>query len=427
MAWWKPWEKRVNSIENPGVPISSANIMQYLGWDTATTSGVRVTSENALSVPSVWAAVNVISSTIAALPLHVYQTTEDGREKAENDPLTRLLHDSPNPEWTSFRWRKYTMVQTLTTGRSYSYIERAGNGKVANLWPMDPTCVMPKKQGVQTVYEYRQADGSKVVYRADEILDLPFMICADQVSHINPVQQLRGAIGLAISLETYASRYFSRGGVPPLALEGPFSSPGAVNRAAEDVTKAIQQAADMGRPVLPMPSGHELKQIGYKPDEGQLLEARRFALEEVARVYSLSPIFIQDLTNGTFSNTEQQDLHFVKHTLGQWLKAFEQEMNLKLFRGTGRFVEFNVDGLLRGDFKTRMEGYARAIQNSIKTPNEVRRKENDPPMEGGDSLVLQQNMLPLEDLSSLGDQVQDAQDEQMRAIRALYARPDEEA
>lgn len=128
-----------------------------------------------------------------------------------------------------------------------------------------------------------------------------------------------------------------------------------------------------------------------------MTDARRFQVEEIARVYQIPPAFLQDLTNGTFSNTEQQDLFFVKHLVGQWVEALDQEMNLKLFgqRNGGRYIEHNVDGLLRGDFASRMAGHAQAIQNAIRTPNEARELENLPALPNGDELLIQGATVPL--------------------------------
>jgi len=128
----------------------------------------------------------------------------------------------------------------------------------------------------------------------------------------------------------------------------------------------------------------------------QLIELQRFCIEQIARIYSLPPVFLQDLSNGTYSNVEQQDLHFVKHTLRRWIEQTEQEMNLKLFgRESNKEVRFNVDSLLRGDLKTRMEGHATSIQNGIKTPNEVREIEGLDPQESGDDLMIQGATVPI--------------------------------
>ena len=147
---------------------------------------------------------------------------------------------------------------------------------------------------------------------------------------------------------------------------------------------------------MALPLGHELKAIGLSPENMQLLELQRFSIEQIARIYSLPPVFLQDLTHGTFSNTEQQDLHFVKHTIKRWVEQAEAEINLKLFgRGSDLYSEFNVDGLLRGDFKTRMEAHATSIQNGIRTPNEVRDIENLPPMPEGGNLMIQGATVPM--------------------------------
>jgi HK97 family phage portal protein len=147
---------------------------------------------------------------------------------------------------------------------------------------------------------------------------------------------------------------------------------------------------------MALPLGHELKSVGFNPEQMQLVEIKRFLVEEIARIYSLPPTFLQDLTHGTFSNTEQQDLHFVKHTLSRWVRQFEQELTLKLFgRNSGVEVKIELDGLLRGDVKTRMEAHATAIQNAIRTPNEVRELEDLNPKDGGDSLMVQGATVPI--------------------------------
>lgn len=394
MRFW-PFAKR--SIENPRHPVSwNGAFATLLGWSHSA-AGVTVTREVALGVPAIWAAVNFIAGTIASLPLQVFKRTDKGREKAERDPLYALLHDAPNDEWSSFAWRKHAMVGVLVGGgRAYTFIERNKAGRVMNLWPLDPDRMTVRRAEGRKVYLYKDADQAKT-YQASEIIDVPFLLSGDGLGHHDPVVRLRNTIGLAVALEEYASKFFQNGGVPPLSLQGPITSVQGAKRAAADITDALRQARDEQRNVLVMPQGHELKPIGVDPEKSQLVPAQRFIIEQVARMYNLSPIFLQDLTHGTFSNTEQQDLHVVKHTITQWLKAWEQEMNLKLFSARNRvnFVEFNVDGLLRGDFKSRMEAEATSIQNAIRTPNEVRDLENLPPMKGGDDLMIQGATVPI--------------------------------
>lgn len=385
------------SLENPSVPLSDVGAWRSMfeTWNAA--SGVPVTVETALGVPAVWCAVNFLAGTLASLPLELFIKTENGRETADANPLFNTLQDAINPEWTSFAWRKYSMVNILTLGRAFTFIERNKAGRITNLWPLNPLMVTVERRGGGKFYTYTEPS-RKIDYDASEIIDVPFMLDVDGLSHIAPIQRLAKAIGLAIALESYAEKFFLNGGVPPLALYGPIGSPAAASRAASDVTKAVRDANAERRNVLIMPTGHELKAVGVDPDKSQMEAARRFQIEEIARIFDIPPVFLQDLTHGTFSNTEQQDLHFVKHTLVQWLTAWEQELNLKLFTGrnTKNFVAFNQDGLLRGDFSTRMTGYATAIQNSINTPDEVRTMENWPAKGGeADKLHIQGATVPL--------------------------------
>lgn len=385
------------SLENPAVPLSDVNAWRSLLGEWHGIAGVNVTHETALEVPAVWCAINFISNTIASLPLQVYKKTGEGRDTVENDPLYGILHDAPNEELTSFAWRKGMMVNTLLRGRGVSFVERNKAGRVMNIWPLDTDKVTIERKNGRKLYHYDDG-GRKVTYAANEVIDLTFMLQTDGVSHVDPVSKLKGAVGLALALDEYARKFFSNGGVPPLALYGPMPSPAAAARASADVEKAVRDANAERRNVMIMPTGHELKPVGVDPQKSQMVEARRMQIEEVARIYGIPPVFLQDLTHGTFSNTEQQDLNLVKHLISQWVKAWEQELNLKLFsaRNRTKFCEFNLDAIQRGDFKTRMEGYAKGIQNAIYTPDEVRAMENWPKHGGeAEKLHIQGATVPL--------------------------------
>lgn len=392
-------ETEDRSLENPAVGLGDA---EELNDFISGSAGETVNRETALTVPAVWAAVNVLSSTIASLPLNVYRRNGDERERLSESPLQALLHDAPNRRWTSYAWRKQMMQSILLEGRSYTWIDKPNTGVVRALWPLDPTSITPKfNESTQRLeYEYRPKTTDVLparVYDESEIIDIPWMLNYDGVTHVRPLSKLKRAVGLSIALEKYATTFFESGGVPPLQLIGPIKSAAAAQRAATEILNRLLRRKN--KAILVMPDGHELKAVGVDPEKSQLMDARRFQIEEVARLYDISPSFLQDLTRSTFSNEEQKALHYVKHTITQWITAIEQEINLKLFQGTAnRFVEFKLDGLLRGDFQTRMTGYATAVQNGINTPNEVRRRENLPPMDGGDRLYIQQNMSDLDEL-----------------------------
>lgn len=398
MAFWnrkKAAAESRASLENPAVPISSQTIIAMLGMSGVSSSGVNVSIDSALGVPAIWAAVNFISGTIAGLPLHVYRKTADGREKVSGG-LSATLHDAVNDECSSFEWRKYSFERVLTGGRSLTFIERNASGRVINLWPLNPAEVTVKRASGRKVYVLSQG-GRKVTYAAAEIIDIPFMLDADMLSSRSPILTNKDTIGLAIAATNYGSKFFNNGGVPPFVMTGNFQTGAGLKRASDDLEQAVQESAKEGRLALTLPAGHEIKPIGSDPEKSQLVELKRFLIEEVARIYSLPPNFLQDLTHGTFSNTEQQDLHFVKHTIKRWVEQVEQELNLKLFGrfSNNQYVEFNLDGLLRGDFKTRMEGYAQAIQNAILKPSQVHAMENTPSSAEADVYLIQGATVPL--------------------------------
>lgn len=358
------------SPEDPSVPVSATKFLEFFGLKSGSLPAVSI--DSALTVPAVWAAVAFLSRTLAALPLHAYRNTKDGAVRISGK-LQTVIHENPNGLMGSFKFRQYFWQQVFTGGRGLAWIERSGNG-VEALWPMDPSKTTIKRVGQGIVYQFDNKE-----YDAADVIDVPFMLKADLLAHYGPITAATKAIQLALALNDYAANFFAGGGIPPLALSGPLPQGAeAMRRAMTDIHRAIDAAKQSDKPLFPMPPGHDLKQVGFDPEKGTMTDARRFQVEEIARAYQLPPVFLQDLTRGTFNNVEQQDLHLVKHLIGQWAKALEDEMNLKLFGrfNSSRFVEHNLDGLMRGDFKTRLEGLARGVQTGILTPNEARALEN---------------------------------------------------
>lgn len=375
---------------------TASDMMAFFGLDA---KGLPdATDANAMKVPAYAAARAFLSGSLANLPLHAFSGSGDNTKRA-GGALQRILNEAPNAEWSSYAARKYFWSGVFgERGRGLLYIERGASGPIA-LWPMDPTKTTVKRVGVRKIYEWQDGN-TKKTYDAADVIDVPFLLMADQLSSYSSLSLGEKAIQLSLSMNDYASNLFAGGGVPPLAVEGPLpAGKEALSRAMKDIRRAIDQARESGSAVFPMPPGHTLKAVGFEPDKGQLIEARRFQVEEIARVFSLPPVFLQDLTHGTFSNTEQQDLHLVKHTIAQWAKALEDEMNLKLFPNSNRrFVEHSLDGLMRGDLKSRVEALARGINSALITPDEARALDNRPadPSGAGAKLYIQGATVPLE-------------------------------
>jgi HK97 family phage portal protein len=377
------------SIENPTVPVSAANFLEFFGIDSGNLPAVTV--DTALTVPAVAAAVGFLSRSMANLPLHAYQVRGENSERL-GGKLQRVLNEAPNAEWTSFGARQYFWQQVFLRGRGLFYIERIGRN-ADSLWPMDPAKTVIHRQGLRKLYTW-----NGVTYDAADVIDVPFMLKENQLDAHSPLIMGKKAIQLALAMGDYASGFFAGGGVPPLAMSGPLPAGAeAMKRAQADVKRAIDGAKKRSETIMPIPAGYTLSPVGFDPAKGQMTEARRLQIEEIGRIFNLPPVFLGDLTHGTFSNTEQQDLQLVKHVIAHWAKALEEELNLKLFgaQNNRRYVEHSLDGLMRGDFQTRMAGLSQGIQNALITPNEARALDNRAPLDGGDVLYIQGATVPL--------------------------------
>jgi len=373
---------------------TAAEMFAFFGIDAANIPAA--TAANAMKVPAYAAARNFLSSTLANLPLHAFRSSNKETVRTGGS-LQRILNEAPNAEWSSYAARKYFWSGVFgERGRGLFYIERAARDPVA-LWPMDPTKTTVRRVGVRKVYDWDD-NGIKKTYDAADVIDVPFLLKADQLSTYSTLEIGQKAIQLALAMNDYGSGLFAGGGVLPLAVVGPPASGAEVmKRMVGDIKQMIAQAKRQGDQLFPLPAGYDIKAIGFDPERGQLTDARRLQIEEIARVFNLPPVFLQDLTHGTFSNSEMQDTQLVKHLVSQWAKALEDEMNLKLFgaENNRRYCEHSLDALMRGDFLARMQGMGQAVQNALLTPNEGRALENRPPKPGGDDLQIQGATVPL--------------------------------
>jgi len=377
---------------------SQEEILAFFGLDT--TKLPIVTTMSALKVPAVNAAVNFLSRTMATLTLEAFRSTNDGPKKLSGR-LQTLVRDAPNPEWSSYGARVYFWQNVFLHGRGLFAIIR-NNGQPYELWPMNPLAVRVSMNvyGEKTyTVSSGQTEPVGKTFAAADVIDIPWMLAANMVNAISPVTIGERAIQLALAMNDYGSQFFAGGGVPPIAMEGPIAAGGeAQQRAMNDVSRAIDAAKQSDKPIFSMPPGYKLTQVGYDPAKGQMTDARAFQIKEIARIWQIPPVFIQDLSGATYSNVEQQDLHLVKHLISQWATAFEQEANLKLFGqlNGSRYVRHDIDSLMRGDFTSRMNGLAQGIQNGILMPNEARAGEGKPAAPGGDKLLIQGATVPLD-------------------------------
>lgn len=385
-----------HSRDKPRNIISGAETF-YFG---SSVSGKMVTPRNAVQVSTVYACVRVIAETIASLPLAVYEETDSGSRKATEHPLYRLLHDEPNTEMTSFVLREVMLSHLLLWGNSYSQIIRTGKNHIVGLYPLLPDH-MDVDRDVRTgklVYTYTTTNGERVRIDPTDVLHIPGL-GFDGIMGYSPIALEKNAIGLGIAAEEYGSTFFKNGARP----SGVLTHPNTVKdpKRLRDNWNAAYGGSSNGGKVAILEESMSFTPISLPNNEAQFLETRKFQVEEICRIYRVPPHLVGNLDRATFSNIENQSIDFAVHTIRPWLVRIEQAMNRALFseKEKGRFyVQFNMDGLMRGDYKSRMEGYAIGRQNGWLSANDIRALENLNPIseeEGGSQYLVNGNMIPI--------------------------------
>lgn len=371
-------------------------------------AGKPVNEHSAMQMTAVYACVRVLSESIASLPLHVLRRSEKGsRERAEEHPLYFLLHDEPNPEMTSYTLRETMMVHILLYGNAYAQILRNGRGEVVGLYPLLPNRMSierDEKTG-QLFYRYTRVtgepptmEGNTVLLPPEEVLHIPGL-SMDGLVGLSPIAACRNAVGAGLAADEYSSRYYANGAAPLGILETPtlIKNPELLRQSWNEAFGGSRNAGK----VAVLEQGVTFKPVSLSPQDSQLLETRRFSVEEICRIFRVPPHMVQNLERATFNNIEQMSLDFVMYSLMPYLKRWEQSMSRALLSREEKKtleIRFNVDGLLRGDYKSRMEGYSVGINNGFLCPNDVRELEGFdriPAELGGDTFLVQGAMIPL--------------------------------
>ena len=390
-----PFSGLFRARDKPQDSVSAAPVF-YFGTSG---SGKSVTVQSAIQLSTVYACVRVISETIASLPLGIYETVNDGNEKATDHPLYRLLHDEPNSEMTSFVFREVMLAHLLLYGNSYSQIIRSGKNQVIGLYPLLPDHMdVDRDSKGNLTYTYTTSDGKTVSIKPRDVLHIPGL-GFDGVMGYSPIALEKNAIGLGIASEEYGSKFFSNGARPSGILTHPntVKNPKALR---ESWNSAYGGSSNSNRVAI-LEEGMKFEPIAIPNNEAQFLETRKFQVDEIYRIFRVPPHLVGNLEHATFSNIEHQSIDFAVHTIRPWLVRIEQAMNRALLsdQEKGRFfVQFNIDGLMRGDYKSRMEGYAIGRQNGWLSANDIRALENQNPIpadQGGDAYLVNGNMISI--------------------------------
>lgn len=363
---------------------------------STTKSGVVVTPDTALTVGAVYACVRVLAEDVAKLPLHLYRrTTKGGKERATDHPLYNLLHRRPNAYQTAFEFREMLQGHLGLRGNAYAFIIRVGR-EIRELLPIHPDRVEPKIDDDWKVTYSIQTGKQRAVrqdFDAKDILHLRGL-ATDGVRGLGPVELAREAIGLAKAGEQHGGRAMKNGGQPGLVVTHPknLSEQGSKNL-RESIESAVG-GENLFR-VLLLEEDMKATAVSLNHRDMQFLESRKFQVAEIARWYRMPLHKIGDLERSTNNNIEHQAIEYLTDTLQPWLVRWEQRLALSLLSREEQeeyFFEFNADGVVRGDIKSRYEAHGMAIEKGWKTRNEVRIQENMPPADGLDEFLVPLNM-----------------------------------
>ncbi len=391
-------------------PVDKAADAGYSFLFGRTTSGKPVNERTAMQTTAVYACVRILAEAVASLPLHVYEYQDDGGKKLVHDhPLYYLLHDEPNPEMTSFVFRETLMSHLLIWGNAYAQIIRDGAGRVLGLYPL-----LPDKMDVQRddrgniYYVYSRNSDENPMFKeygdirlkAEDVLHIPGL-GFDGLIGYSPIAMAKNAVGMTLACEEYGASFFANGANPGGVLEHPgvLKDPSKVRESWNSVYRGVNNA----HKIAVLEEGMKYQQIGIPPEEAQFLETRKFQINEIARLYRIPPHMVGDLDKSSFSNIEQQSLEFVKYTLDPWVIRWEQSLQRSLLLPGEKgkyFIKLNVDGLLRGDYQSRMNGYAVGRQNGWFSANDIREMENMNPIpdeQGGNLYLINGAMTKLKD------------------------------
>ena len=400
------------SRDKPQDRTSGSNYAFFMG---GTTSGKAVTERSAMQMTAVYSCVRILSEAVAGLPLHLYKYTDSGgKAMALDHSLYRLLHDEPNPEMSSFVFRETLMTHLLLWGNAYAQIIRNGKNEIVALYPLMPNKMSVDRDENGRLYYtyYRGSDEAiknkefAVTLQPSDVLHIPGLGFDGLVGY-SPIAMAKNAIGMAIACEEYGAKFFANGAAPGGVLE----HPGTIKdpqRVRESWQSTFGGSGNANK-IAVLEEGMKYTPIGISPEQAQFLETRKFQINEIARIFRVPPHMVGDLEKSSFSNIEQQSLEFVKYTLDPWVIRWEQSIQRSLLNSEEKkkyFAKFNVEGLLRGDYQSRMNGYAIGRQNGWMSANDIRELENldrIPAEDGGDLYLINGNMLPLKNAGAFAN------------------------
>jgi len=361
-------------------------------------SSTAVTAENAQGVSACYAAVGVIAEAIGSLPLHLYKRNGDDRIKAIDHPLNTVLHHAPNDQQSSVEFFEWMTACMLLRGNSFARVERGYDGQVRSLLPMQPDRVEVFRKGDRiSGYGYTDRDGKRETLLPEEVFHLRHRAGTDPLLGVSPITAARGVIELAMAEAEHGNATFRNGTRATGILSIPQKlRPEQRQSLRESWQSQYAGGSNAGRTVL-LEEGATFTPVSMSLEDSDWVSARRFSVEEVARLYKVPPPLIGDMSHSTYSNSVEMARWFVVHTLGRHMAAWEGAISRQLLTEAGRriyYPEFSAEGMLRGDAANRAAFYSSGISAGWMLRSEARKLENLPSIEGVDDQAEGQTSNP---------------------------------
>jgi HK97 family phage portal protein len=360
---------------------------------SSSVSGAYVSAESSMRIAAVHASVSVISKTVASLPLHVYERTSTGKQRAVAHPLYELLHASPNAWQTSFEFRSMMQWNLCLRGNAFALIVWADRDRVLELIPLHPDrMTVGQLDDLTLTYEYLRPNGARVVFPAEEILHIRGL-SSDGILGRSVISDARDVIGIAQATQEYAGRLFKNDATPGVVIQSPKPlGKEAAARLRDSWNDAFAGSGNARRTAV-LEDGLTVEKLSMTADDAQFLETRKFTRSEIAGLFGVPAHLIGDLERSTFSNIEHQGIEFATHCIRPWVVNWEQAIARALLTAPRKyFAEFNLDALTRGDLKSRYDAYAIGRNWGWLSANDIRALENMNAIDGGDTYLQPLNM-----------------------------------
>lgn len=375
--------------------------------------------DSSLKMAAVFACVRVLSEAIASVPLHHYQLLENGgRKRADDLPVAKVL-ESPNPFQTGFEFTENLMKSLLLWGNAYSQITYDSAGRITELWPLLPQNMLESKiKNGNRIYLYQEETGNIKRLSSDIVWHVRGL--GNGFTGYSPIGLMRQTVALGMSAETYGKKFFDNDARPGIVVEHPSKLSDSALKNLKDSWNEDHKGASKAHRMRVLEEGMKLHEVGIPPQDAQFLETRKFQVTEIARIFRVPPHMIADLDKASFSNIEHQGIEFVKFSVLSWAKRIESSISKNLYIERERmsfYPEYLLAGLERGDISSRYSAYATGRQWGWLSANDVRRMENQDPVNGGDMYMVPLNMVAADGSLSKGDDKPSADSTQKKMNR----------